>query len=139
MVNIRFYKVSDYQEVKQVLQEADLFDETWEAPENLAKKIKKDKESILVAEFDGEVIGCVFIVEDGWTAAIWRLAVRKDQRRKGIGKQLMEKAEQIVRDRGLKEVSLLVNTNNQMLKTWYEKQDYEASPSDYTFMYKELN
>ncbi len=139
MIEIRFYNNSDYDAVKQVLQEADLFDETWEAPENLARKIEKDKESILVAADGERVIGCVFIVEDGWTATIWRLAVRKDQRRQGIGKQLMEKAEEIVRARGLKEVALLVNTNNQTLKNWYTKQNYEASPSDYTFMYKELS
>ena len=136
-MQIRFYNNNDYDDVKQVLKEADLFDDVWEAQDNLERKIKRDPESILVAEDDGQVIGCVFIVEDGWNAFVWRLAVRRDQRRKGVGLSLMQKVEEIIKSRGIKEVSLFVDTKNEHLKAWYEKQDYETT-SDYTFMYKKI-
>ena len=137
MLDIEFYKTRDYEAVKTVLQEAKLFDETWEAEENLKRKIERDPESILVAKESEHVVGCVFIVEDGWNAFIWRLCVAEKHRKKGVGKALMEKAEEIVKARGIKECSLFVDNKNDMLKEWYIKQNYKKT-SDWTFMYKKL-
>ncbi|GEM_PF-1511079 len=138
MVSIRYYKDSDYEEIKQVLQEGNLYDDVWEARQNLKQKIIRDPQSILIAEENNHVIGCVFIVEDGWTAFIWRLSVRKEYRKKGVGLMLMQKAEEIVRTRGIKELSLFADTKNTLLKEWYQKQKY-IKTSDYTFMYKKLS
>jgi ribosomal protein S18 acetylase RimI-like enzyme len=137
MVSIRHYTDSDYEAVKQVLQEANLYDDVWEDRQNLKRKITRDPQSILLAEDGKQVIGCVFIVEDGWNAFIWRLAVRKDHRKKGIGTMLMKKAEDIIKARGIKESSIFVDTKNDPLKEWYQKQDY-LKTADYTFLYKKL-
>ena len=138
MVLIRYYKDSDYKDVKQTLKEGKLYDDIWENRKNLRRKIKRDPESILLAINDNKIIGCVFIVEDGWNAFIWRLAVRKKYRRQGIGKTLMQKAEEIIKKRGIKESSLFVDTKNYYLKQWYKKQRY-LKTSDYAFFYKKLN
>ena len=137
MTNIRFYTDSAYEEVVKVLKEGDLFDEVWEDRQNLKRKIERDPESILLAIIDKKIVGCVFIVEDGWNAFLWRLSVKKDYRKKGIGLALMQKAEEIIKKRGLKEVSLFVGSDKVDLKSWYQKQDYKKT-SDYTFMYKKL-
>lgn len=138
MVSVRYYKDSDYDDVKQTLQEGELYDDVWETQENLRRKIERDQESILLAIDDGKIVGCVFIVENGWNAFIWRLSVRKEYRKQGIGKILMQKAEEIIKKRGLKESSLFVDTKNDDLKQWYTKQGY-IKTSDYTFFYKKLN
>ena len=138
MVLIRYYKDSDYKDVKQTLKEGKLYDDIWENRKNLRRKIKRDPESIFLAINDNKIIGCVFIVEDGWNAFIWRLSVRKKYRRQGIGKMLMQKAEEIIKKRGIKESSIFVDTKNKRLKQWYKKQGY-LKTSDYTFFYKKLN
>lgn len=138
MVSIRYYSDSDYDQVKEVLQESNLYDEVWEDRKNLKRKIKRDPKSILIAEENNQIIGCVFIVEDGWNAFIWRLSVRKNNRKKGIGLILMKKAEELIKKRGIKEASIFVNSKNNSLKKWYQKQNYSTT-SDYTFMYKKLN
>jgi len=137
MAIIKFYKDSFYEDVKQILQESNLYDETWEARKNLKHKIKRDPQSILIAEEDNKIVGCVFIVEDGWNAFIWRLCVKKSCRKKGVGLLLMQKAEEIVKNRGIKEASLFVGSKNDSLKEWYQTQDY-IKTSDWTFMYKKL-
>ena len=137
MAKIRFYKDSDYEEVIIVLKEGNLFDTVWESRENLKRKIGRDSESILVAEEDGKIVACVFLVEDGWSAFIWRLSVRKNYRKKGIGSQLMEEVEKIAKKRKNKEISLFVDENNIPLEEWYKKQKY-IQTKDYTFMYKKL-
>lgn len=138
MVKIRYYADSDYPKIKEVLQEGNLFDDVWEDRKNLQNKIKKDPESILVAEEDDKVVGCIFIVEDGWNAFLWRLAVKKTHRKRGIGEMLMKNAEDIIRKRGFKEVSGFVDTKNDSLKNWYAKQKY-IKTKDYTFIYKKLS
>ena len=138
MVMIDFYKDDFYDEVKQILQEANLYDETWEARENLKRKIERDPQSILIANEDDSIVGCVFIVEDGWNGFIWRLCVKESHRKRGIGSVLMQKAEDIIRSRGIKEVSLFVDPKNDSLKNWYQNQDY-IKASDWTFMYKKLD
>lgn len=96
-LNISFYHNSDYPELISVLKQANLYDEVWEAEENISRKIERDPESILVAKVGDELVGCVFIMEDGWNAIIWRLAVKEKFRNLGIGKQLMRRAEEIIR------------------------------------------
>ncbi|NTV41003.1 MAG: GNAT family N-acetyltransferase [Candidatus Moranbacteria bacterium] len=138
MISIQHYNDSDYDDIKNVLKDGDLFDEVWEDRQNLKRKVERDPESILLAISDNKIAGCVFIVEDGWNAFIWRLSVLKDFREQGIGKQLMKKAEEIIKTRGIKESSIFVRSKNDLLKDWYTKQDY-LKTSDYTFMYKKLN
>lgn len=137
MASIRYYNDSDYDDLKSVLQEGGLYEETWETKDGLSRKIKKDPQSILIAELDGEVVGCVFIVEDGWNAFVWRLCVKNNQRKKGIGSLLMRRVEEIVKERGLGESSLFVDPSNDMLIKWYEKQGYKRA-RNWTFMFKVL-
>ena len=49
----------------------------------------------------------------------------------------LQKAEEIIKKRGIKESSLFVDTKNDLLKEWYKKQDYKKT-TDWTFMYKKL-
>lgn len=138
MISIQYYDDSHYDDIKNVLKDSDLFDEVWEDRQNLKRKVQRDPESILLAIFDNKIVGCVFIVEDGWNAFIWRLSVLKDYREQGVGKQLMQKAEEIIQKRGIKESSIFVSSKNDLLKDWYIKQGYSKT-SDYTFMYKKLS
>ena len=138
MILIQYYKDTDYEETNQTLQEGGLYDDVWEDRGNLKRKIERDPESILLATDSDKIVGCVFVVEDGWNAFIWRLSVREEYRKQGIGKMLVEKAEEIIRARGIKESSIFVNAKNDDLKQWYKKQGY-LQTSDYTFMYKKLS
>ncbi len=138
MISIQYYKDSDYEEVKKTLQEGGLFDDVWEDRANLKRKIERDAESIILAVDDDKIIGCAFIVEDGWNGFIWRLVVREKYRKQGAGKMLMEKSEEIIKARGIKESSIFVSIKNDALKEWYERQGYQKT-SDYTFMYKKLD
>lgn len=138
MVSIKFYEDRLYEEVIKILKECELYDETWETRQNLKHKIERDSESILVALNDKKVVGCVFIMEDGWNAFIWRLGVKPSFRKEGIGLMLMQKAEEIIESRGIKESCLLVNPKDERLKEWYKKQSY-VQARDWTFMYKKLN
>jgi ribosomal protein S18 acetylase RimI-like enzyme len=137
MISINNYEDKFYDDVILILKEGNLYDDVWETRENLKHKTERDSQSILIAEDAGKIVGCIFIVEDGWIGFIWRVCVKETHRKKGIGSMLLKKAEEIIRSRGIKEVSILVDPKKEALQNWYKKQNYIPA-SDWTFMYKKL-
>lgn len=128
MVKTRFYKKSDYPQVKAILQEANLFDKVWDGEENLAGMIDNDKQSILVAEVNNKITGNIFITPYGPKVAyLFRLAVKQEFRQQGVATKLLTEAETICKKRGVKEIALFADKDNQFLNDFYYKRNYKTS------------
>ena len=136
-MNIRYYKDSDYEEIKNILQSWGHFDEVWDSRSHWGAKIEKDPTSILVAESDNEVVGCQLIIKDEWTCFLFRLAIKENFRNQGIWSMLMKKAEDQLRDEGVDEVAFFVNEDDLKLQEYYERRDY-IKGWKYRCMYKKL-
>jgi ribosomal protein S18 acetylase RimI-like enzyme len=135
---VRPYTPDDHLAVKEILEEGNLYYEGMDSAERLAGKIRKDVESILVAVTDEKVVGNVFTVDDGgWGAFIFRLAVRKEYRKRGIGALLMDEAEKRLHAKGFREIHILVSEDDQELQAYYEKLKFEKGHT-YRWMYKTL-
>ncbi len=130
MVEIRPYTDADYEAVKRNLEEGGLFSSSIDTREILHAKSEIHQPSILVAAVKEEVVGNVYIVEDRWSSFIFRLAVRNDWRRQGIGSLLMEEAERRLREKGIKNIALFVRNNEQDLIEYYKKK--RLSSNGYT-------
>ena len=126
MIEIRDYQVSDYPQVREILEKGDLYYEPVDNEQSLERKIKRDPESILVAIDDGKVVGTQFIVED-FMPFLFRLAVHPEHRNKGIAKDLMRKGEDVLKSRGYDRVNILVESDEQELQEYYERKGYEKS------------
>lgn len=138
-MNIRNYDSSDYQEVVSTLKESDLFDDVWDSEKNLNGITSKDSSNILVAEEDGTIIGNVFIVRYGNEVSyLFRLAVKKGFRQKGVASALIEKAEAVIKLGGSAEVGLYVDSGNINLQEFYKKRGFRISPKTYHYMWKQL-
>jgi ribosomal protein S18 acetylase RimI-like enzyme len=64
--------------------------------------------ALLVAEQDGEVVGALIAAWDGWRGNMYRLAVRDEHRREGIGLALTRAGEAYLRQCGVRRVTALV-------------------------------
>lgn len=138
-VKIRFYKPSDYSDVKQDLEEGGIFAPVWESEKNLASIIKKDPKSILIAEADGKAIGSLITLPYGSiTAYIFGLAVRRVYKNQGIGTKLLKKAEDMLKKKGVKQIALFVDMNDADLLNYYSKRGYGKARKKYAVMWKEL-
>jgi ribosomal protein S18 acetylase RimI-like enzyme len=136
-MNIRPYKDTDYDEILIILQDGGHFDNTWDSRAHWKAKIEKDFESILVAEDNNEIIGCILIIKDSWTCFLFRLAVKQKYQEKGIGSLLITSAEELLRKNGNEEVAIFVSEDNLKLHQYYEKRGY-VKGGKYRCFYKKL-
>jgi len=67
---------------------------------------KSHAEILMIAEQDGELVGCVFARTEPESVYLSKLAVDPDRQGRGIGRRLMEEAEDLARDLGRRVLEL---------------------------------
>jgi ribosomal protein S18 acetylase RimI-like enzyme len=137
IMNIRAYQDKDYNEIKVILQSGGHFDEVWDSRNHWKAKIEKDPASIFVSENEGEILGCILIINDPWNCFLFRFAVKEEYRGKGIGSSLMSLAEEQLAKNGAEEVTIFVNEKDSDLQDYYKKRGYIAG-GEYRCLYKKL-
>lgn len=139
MITIRNYRPEDYPQVSKILKQAELYDTVWDSRKNVAGMVAHDPKAIQVAVENDIIVGQLFIIPFGSKmATIFRLAVKKEFRKQGIATKLIEKAEDILRKRGLSEIGLFVDAVNADLQEFYKKRKFQVSKRPYYYMWKEL-
>lgn len=140
MLKIRSYLENDYPSVRKILKEAKMFDKTWDSKENYSGMIKNDNNSILVATQNDHVVGNIILVSpSGSTIAfLFRLAVKKEYRKKRIGSKLIYSAEAILKKNKVKEVGFFVDGKKEELHKYYKNHGYKTSGKQFLFMWKPL-
>ncbi len=78
----------------------------------------------VLAEIEGEIVGCVFYAPTGDHVDLFRLAVLPVQRRRGIAHALIGYVEARTRDLGLPRVQLGVRVALQRNREYYERLGY---------------
>lgn len=71
------------------------------------EELAKEKDHLLIAAYDDEqLMGCCMLVEEGKNVRLRQMAVVNDLQGKGIGRALMDFAENLSRDRGYKKITM---------------------------------
>lgn len=118
---IRNYNINDFEQIKELLLESQLFHPVSDTITSFKKKSKTDPESLVVAELSGKIIGFMIIIFDPWMSAIYRLAVSNSYRNQGIGTSLVQEAKNRLRARGIKFFCFFVNPNNTVMLKFCEQ------------------
>jgi ribosomal protein S18 acetylase RimI-like enzyme len=104
----------------------------WNDPyKDIERKLTEQPELFLVAEREGQVLGSAMIGFDGHRGWVYYLAVAPGHQRTRLGRRLMERAEQLLIERGCPKINLLVRSTNAGVLAFYEKLGYardEAVP-----------
>jgi len=89
-------------------------------------ELESERDNLLIAAFEDErILGCCMLVEERTgVARLRQMAVLNDLQGKGIGRALMNFAENIARDRGYKIICMHARAN---AVGFYEKVGYRVS------------
>jgi predicted GNAT family N-acyltransferase len=95
------------------------------------EELESEKDNMLIAAFeDDDILGCCMLVEEkADTVRLRQMAVLNDLQGKGIGRALMNFAENIARDRGYKTLSMHARMN---AVGFYEKMGYKVVSDQFT-------
>lgn len=122
-MNIRPYQPTDYEAIKALYLQSDLyggqFDEARDSAQKLAQVTHRDPQSILVCEADGQIQGTISLIENGRVAWLFRFAVKKDAHEATATEALHNAACNILRQRGHTEVLVYTPLDNKNLDQRY--------------------
>jgi ribosomal protein S18 acetylase RimI-like enzyme len=126
---IREAKLCDIEHIFRIQQESlwvDKEDKDWLSA---FIKIKSRRRLVLVAEKmpEGLTVGFLSAYKYRDTAYIDVIAISKDYRSKGVGSLLLDKAEEELREKGVKTVTLSVKKENTKALDFYLRKDYYIS------------
>ncbi len=76
--------------------------------EAVARLARDPAAVLLLARHGARVVGTVIAGWDGWRGNIYRLAVLPEYRRRGIARELVQRAEEALREKGAARISALV-------------------------------
>lgn len=92
--------------------------------------LDKEKEEILIAAFEEDkILGCCMLtLQDPQTIRLRQMAVLNNLQGKGIGRALMQFAENIARDRGFRKITMHARKS---AIGFYEKQGYAVAGDEF--------
>jgi len=80
------------------------------------------------ADDTGRICGSVMVGHDGHRGWLYYVASAPDSRDSGIGRQMVQAAEDWLRQKGVVKAQLLVRETNTKVVSFYERLGYEVAP-----------
>jgi len=98
-------------------------------PEGVRNLLARDPDALLLAEEDGRLMGTLIACWDGWRAAMYRLVVVPDDRRRGVAGALVRHAEERFRALGARRAGANVIFDHAHAVAFWEAMGYRHEPS----------
>jgi ribosomal protein S18 acetylase RimI-like enzyme len=121
---VRTYSVEDEQALVDLWDRCGLL-RPWNNPvKDIGRKLRVNSDWLLLAVIRDKVVGSVMIGYEGHRGWINYLAVDPGLRRQGIGRRLMEHAEEILRKAGCPKINLQIRSENKQAADFYRDLGY---------------
>jgi ribosomal protein S18 acetylase RimI-like enzyme len=95
-----------------------------DARSDIDRALRSPASSVLAGTQDGRLIATAMVGHDGHRGWVYYLAVRRDARRAGVGREMMRACEAWLRDRGVPKLNLMVRGDNQATVDFYRALGY---------------
>ena len=96
-----------------------------DTPEEIQKKLTRDPDLFLVAEYEGTIAAAVLGGYDGRRGMMYHLTVAQVYRRRGFARRLVAELERRLRLKGCLKYYLLVTNDNKEAMRFYESNGWE--------------
>lgn len=95
-----------------------------DTPDSLERGFTQNSDLCLGAYVRGNLVGTVLATDDGRKGWVNRLAVDPDHRHRGIGTELLQRAEKALRDRGRRIIAALIEDWNSDSLSFFRARGY---------------
>jgi len=120
----RDFTETDRSRVIELWRDCDLL-RPWNDPDlDINRNLAVDGSVLIVAELNAHVVGTVMAGYDGHRGWINYLAVDPAQQRHSVGRLLMDRAEQHLREHGCPKINLQIRSDNRSASEFYERLGY---------------
>lgn len=111
---VRVMTIEDYDQVKELWNSIQGFGirSMDDSREGVARFLKRNPTTSVVAEEDGKVVGAILCGHDGRRGCLYHVCVHKDYRMRGIGKSMVAFAMEALKKEEINKVSLIAFTKN---------------------------
>ena len=90
-----------------------------DSPDAVRRLIARDPEALLLVFDDQRIVGSLIVGWDGWRSHLYRLAVDPAHRRRGIGRALLDAAEERLSAAGARRIDAMVlDANHSAHELW---------------------
>jgi ribosomal protein S18 acetylase RimI-like enzyme len=120
-MEIRTFKIDDESDVVQLWRDCGLTVPHNDPVKDIKRKIDLQPELFLVGVKSGRVIVSITAGYEGHRGWLNYLAVSADMRGRGIGRQMVQKAEKLLRSLGCPKINLHVRSSNVETISFYRK------------------
>jgi ribosomal protein S18 acetylase RimI-like enzyme len=100
----------------------------------LAGLLATDPGALLVAEREGRVVGALIASWDGWRGGMYRLAVAPEDRRRGVGRQLVSAGEARLRAFGARRIAAPLDASEPGAVAFWRAVGYVAQEGQARFV-----
>ena len=120
---IRIMTADDYEEVKALWMTIKGFGirSIDDSKEGVERFLKRNPTTSVVAIEDGKVVGSILCGHDGRRGCFYHVCVHADYRMKGIGKAMVVKAMEALKEEQINKVSLIAFTQNDIGNAFWRK------------------
>ena len=120
-IKVRQFELSDEQEVIALWRESGLT-VPWNDPhEDIQRKLSVQADLFLVGVDGTRIVAAMMVGYDGHRGSIFYLAVAPDLQGKGLGRRMVEEAEERLKALGCPKLNLLVRSSNQSVIEFYKR------------------
>lgn len=129
-IKTRLLNPQDYDEILDLWQRASLSirPRGRDSREELLRQMKANPEFFIGAEIEGRLVGVIIATHDTRRGYLNRIAVDPDFRRRGVAQLLTRKAEEFLRSKGIKVITLLIERKNAESRSLVKKMGYVEHP-----------
>jgi ribosomal protein S18 acetylase RimI-like enzyme len=121
---VRTYSAEDQRAVIDLWDRCGLL-RPWNNPvKDICRKLRANSDWFLVAVVRNKIVGSIMIGYEGHRGWINYLAVDPSLRRQGVGRRLMEQAEELLRKAGCPKINLQVRSANKEAADFYASLGY---------------
>ncbi len=123
-MNVRTYQPRDREAVIMLWQKCGLITPSNDPGRDIDLKVTEQPELFFVGELEATIVATVMAGYDGHRGWINFLATSPDQRKKGLGREMMHYAEAQLLSRGCPKVNLQIRAENAQVREFYESLGY---------------